>query len=141
MLTLFTIVQFCGLGLVFFSTYVLYICATKAYIYREKTNMKRSYVSKKTHNRSLGFVIIALFINYKYYCLTLLDLGGTIGKVKPKRFRNDQLYIKYCWHLSLEFILILFEILFCGLNVWFYCVENNILPPPNSSTSLNGPGR
>lgn len=136
LLTLFVVVQFCGLGLVFFATYVMYICATKSYIYKNKKSLKDSNVgnvSKKSHNRSMSVMIMALFVNYKYYCLCLFDLGGMIGKVKPKRFRNDQLYVKYCWHISLEFVLILTQILFVVemseslvLKI-FYCIHQGLL--------------
>lgn len=104
LLTVFVVIQFCGLGFVFFATYVMFFCATKSKIYKSKKSLKDSnghHVSKKSHNRSMSVMVLALFLNYKYYCLCLFDLGGMIGKVKPKRFRNDQLYIKYCWHIAL----------------------------------------
>lgn len=55
-------------------------------------------------------MVISMLVNYKFYCVCLFDLGGIIGSMKPKRFRNDQLYIKYCWHLALESLLILLQI-------------------------------
>lgn len=51
-----------------------------------------------------------MLLNYKFYCVCLFELGGVIESMKPRRFRNDQLYIKYCWHLALESLLILVQI-------------------------------
>lgn len=82
--------------------------------------------------KSLLFIILAMLFNYKFYCICFLNTKIT-GKLKSKRFRNDQLYIKYCWHLSLEVLLILVQI-FCVFSscnylpiTIFYCVHQGIL--------------
>lgn len=59
-----------------------------------------------------------MLFNYKFYCVCLFDMK--IGKdLKPRRFRNDQLYFKFCWHLSIEIFLILAQI-FCVLSSCTY---------------------
>ncbi len=59
-----------------------------------------------------------MLFNYKFYCVCLFDLQ--VGKdLKLRRFRNDQLYVKFCWHLGIEVALILVQI-FCVLSSCTY---------------------
>jgi|LakMenEpi03Aug12_release.lakeMendotaPanAssembly.Ray.scaffolds.fasta_scaffold338241_1 hypothetical protein len=86
--------QYVGFGIILFITYCTYLCYSRAYLNNKTKN------NKQFPRHNIIFIVFTMLINYKLYCICLFNIK--IGKqYKPKRYRNDQLYIKYCWHLAI----------------------------------------
>lgn len=104
MLSVFVVVQYFALGTPFFLTYCVYLYSNRKYV------GKGGHHDERLSRRVLGFVVLAMLFNYKFYCVALfsnkvkatLNNNNTDNSASSggRRFRNDQLYTKYCLHLG-----------------------------------------
>lgn len=137
MLSVFVVVQYFALGTPFFLTYCVYLYSNRKYV------GKGGHHDERLSRRVLGFVVLAMLFNYKFYCVALfsnkvkatLNNNNTDNSASSggRRFRNDQLYTKYCLHLGVQVLLILLQIFYLVSNCNFlpitivYCVHQGVL--------------